>query len=304
MASQVEILGLCSIEINNSGIAIVYMSDVAARKISAYEFYPAPVDDADKNKCHIKKCLLDFVGKYNLKKTNCSWVLDPSQYHISFVNTPKVPKNEYKDAVKWQLKNIINYPVEDTAIDVFYSEEGGSAPSKIYTIVAKKSFLQEIANIIQSCGLQLTAIDVREFAIRNLVAFLAKAGESIGFMSITEDSSLLVVVQSDNVLFVRRMLVGLKRVIADNGKELTIELQRSFDYCASELKQTLPEKLFIQPTKNINEAMERQLAQNLQKEVIMLDLAKIIFCDKPMSIETQECYWTAIGGILRDTAKY
>ncbi len=282
----------CSIEISADGVALACLANSA--KITTCAFYPCQRNDEQ-----LRQCLIDAVLRNNLEKAACSWVLHPSQYHLTLVDTPSVPQFEYKDAVRWQVKDVVNYPLEDVTVDVFYSDEFEKRLRKIYVVVAQSSFLQNIVNIIQECDLQPTSIDVREFAIRNLVTNLALANEPIGFFDITDDGCLLVIVQVDCIRFVRHIPAGFKKSETDNCDELTAEIRRSFDYCTDELKQTIPAKFFMAPSSNNVDNIKQNLAEKLGKEIAVLDLQKIVSFANPIDLETQARCWVAIGGALR-----
>ncbi|EKE01702.1 MAG: hypothetical protein ACD_21C00072G0025 [uncultured bacterium] len=281
---------ICSIEINAEGIAFACAQN---SEITACSFTPC------KDNIQLKQCLMDVVLKNNLKKTTCNWVLHPDQYHLTLVNTPNVPQFEYKNAVRWQVKDIISYPLEDVAIEIFYRDDLEKRPKKIYVVAAQSSFLQKTIGVIKECHLQPTAIDIREFAIRNLVTNLVPENELVGFLDITEESCLVVIVQQNRIQFVRQVPLGINKIKTDNYNELTNELQRSFNYCSSELKQTIPAMFFLPPSAYINPDIAQNIAKILGKEMAVLNLQKMLRFTTPISPETEAHCWAAIGGVLR-----
>lgn len=70
--------------------------------------------------------------------------------------------------MRWQVKDVVDYPLEDTEVDVFYPDESNKSLKKIYVIAARSSFLRGIAGAVQEAGLSLISTDVREFDIRDL----------------------------------------------------------------------------------------------------------------------------------------
>lgn len=283
--------GLCSIEIGTDGIAVAY---VLNSKVITCAFHPYPQSNNQ-----VKQCLTDLVLQHNLKKTNCCWVLHSSQYHLLIVNTPNVPPSEYKSAVRWQVKNIVSYPLEDVVVDIFYSEDLEKRHKKIYAVAAQNSFLQSTISIIQECYLKPIAIDICEFAIRNLITNLVPQNQPVGFLNITNDNCLLVIAQFDRLRFVRHIPVGLKKSKIDNGNELTMEIQRSFNYCSVEIKQEVPTKFFMPPSENTDDNIKQNITKNLDKEISILDLQKTLHFTTPIDLATQARCWFAVGGALR-----
>lgn len=302
--------GLCSLEINSSGIAFAYAKNPTKPEVTVCEFLPfedqSQRDDSQLNNNQIKTLLTNIVSKHNLRLAQCIWMLHPNYYHLTLINTPNVPQTEYKQAVRWQVKDIINYPLEDAAVDVFYPNENEISLKKIYVVTAQNSFLQNIVNIIQDCDLAPVAIDIREFAIRNLISGLAATqDDTIGMLSLVDDSCLLVSVKSGQIQFVRRIPVGLKSLINNNYSDLITELQRSFSYCQLELKQEIPSALFIPPLKlDIDHNnIAQNISNNLNKKTSVINLQTIVTCKTSMDQQLESQCWAAIGGLLRNTIK-
>ena len=284
---------LCSIEINAKGIAIACATNSTDPELKTCLFSPCQ----DNNQ--IKQRLMDIVIKNNLKKMKCNWVLHPSQYHLKLTNTPNVPQVEYKNAVRWQIKDIISYSLEDAAIEIFHPDEFEKRPKKIYVIAAQSSFLQNIIDIIQECYLHPIAIDIREFAIRNLITNLTPENEPIGFIDIVAESCSLIIMQQNRIKFVRRTPFGWQKLKDGNYNELTTELQRSFNYCITELKQTIPTKFFLPPTTDIDNDIAKNITTSLGKKVTVLNLQKLLHFTQSINSETVKHCWAAIGGTLR-----
>ena len=293
--------GLCSIEISSGGIAVAYTPNPTNPEITVCAFQPYQNTEQSGNNNQLKENLEKIVSQYNLKKTLCNWVLHPDYYRITLINIPNVPQSEYKKAVRWQIKDIVDYPLEDVAVDIFYPDELEKVLKKIYVVVAKASFLQNIVNTIQDCDLYPMAVDVREFAIRNLISNLATQNETVGLLNIVDESCLMVLVKQNNIRFVRRIPVGLKNIKNNDYNELIAELQRSFNYCQTELKQEAPVKLFMAPKIDIdlNKNMAQNIGKSLNKEISILDLQKIMSFKTTITQQIESSCWIAAGGALR-----
>ncbi|EKD45547.1 MAG: hypothetical protein ACD_69C00241G0003, partial [uncultured bacterium] len=270
-------------------------------EITVCAFQPYQNTEQSGNNNQLKENLEKIVSQYNLKKTLCNWVLHPDYYRITLINIPNVPQSEYKKAVRWQIKDIVDYPLEDVAVDIFYPDELEKVLKKIYVVVAKASFLQNIVNTIQDCDLYPMAVDVREFAIRNLISNLATQNETVGLLNIVDESCLMVLVKQNNIRFVRRIPVGLKNIKNNDYNELIAELQRSFNYCQTELKQEAPVKLFMAPKIDIdlNKNMAQNIGKSLNKEISILDLQKIMSFKTTITQQIESSCWIAAGGALR-----
>lgn len=291
--------GLCSIEIGPDGIAFAYTPNSSNREISAYGFYPYQFGNQP-DVVRVRKQLLQIVTQHNLNKAQCSWVLHPNYYHLTLIGAPNVPQSEYKKAIRWQIKDIVSHPLEDTTVDIFYPDEPEKALKKIYVIAAQSSFLQKIAQTIQDCGMHPAAIDIREFAIRNLITGFAKQNEIVGSLNIVGENCLMVSVKQPNIQFVRRFPINLQNLKNGNYNDLLTEIQRSFNYCQTELKQETPARFLIPPNAGFDINITQNIAKNLNKEVTIFNLQEIVSFKTPIDQQTESRCWVAIGGALRN----
>ena len=291
--------GLLSIEIKPTGAAVAYSPNPDTKNISFCELKEYE-NNLETDTCEFKEHISKLVLKHHLKKNNCNLVLHPDFYRLTLVDTPNVPRAEYKKAIRWQIKDIISYPLEDVAIDIFNPGETEENTKKIYVIAAQKSFLQKIVNVVQDCGLYPIAVDIREFAVRNLIAELAKPSETIGFLNLTDDGCILILIKERHVQFVRHFPIKLDFLKNNNYSGLITELQRSFDYCQTELDQELPERIFIPPTMDIDNTITQNIEKSLQKETSIFNLRDIVNLETSIDKQAESDCWSAIGGTLRN----
>jgi len=294
--------GLCSIEIGPEGIAIAYTPNQTSPEITICDFQPYQ-NNSQFSPDKLEEYLVKIVSLYNLRKTPCNLVLHPDYYRLTLINTPNVPMAEYKQALRWQIKDIISYPLEDVAVDIFYPDEPEKSLKKIYVIAAQKSFLQNITDIIQKCDLLPIAIDIREFAIRNLIAKMAKQNESIGVLNIIKENCLMVLVKQYNIHFVRYMPINMANIKSGNYNELITEIQRSFNYCQTELNQEIPSKFLMSSKENLDHDIVQNIAQLLNKELAIFTLKEIVNFKTQVNQQMETNCWIAVGGALRNSDK-
>lgn len=290
--------GLCSIEIKPDGVAFAYVASQISPEIVACDFFP--FSDGKLNKEQIRQFIDQIVSSNNLRGGLCTWVLHRDFYQITLMNTPSVPQKEQKNAIRWQIKDIIDYPLEDAAIDTFYPDDPEIIAKKVYVVVAQNSFLQGIVDIFQEYELYPVAIDATEFSARNLLMKVANPDESVGLLDLTEKSCLVITARKNNVKFVRRIPIGYRNASSNNYASLVTEIQRSFDYCKEELNQKKPSKLFLSPQIELDDSLSQIIEDSLGVEVRVIDLKKIVdFKTPPEDGIVYRC-WSAIGGVFRD----
>ncbi len=293
----------CSIEIRPDGLSLAVSSNLESLEISSAEFFPYQ-NSTGRNFEQLKQYLYRAVLAGDLKGAACNWVLHPSYYRLTLINTPNVPRSEYKKAARWQIKDIIDYPLDDVAIDVFYQELSGSVPKKIYMVASQSSRLEEVATIIQECGLHLTAIDIREFALRNLLMIETKTPGSddvFGILDVSDNSCVISLIKDRNIYFVRRFPIVSSKLGSEDYDDLILELKRSFEYCKGELKLEVANNLSVVSNKVLGMGLIKNINDGLglQASYFHLSSQGAINFKVACAKEHEHRLHAAIGGVLR-----
>jgi Tfp pilus assembly PilM family ATPase len=212
------------------------------------------------------------------------------------LKTPNVAKVEYKKAVRWQIKDIIDYPLEDVAVDIFYPQNPrGQAPKKVYVVAAQQSLLKKVAAVIQECGLKLVAIDIRQFALRNLIG----DNQDIGILELADTNCVITFLHNHDIHLVRRFPINVDKLRQGNHEELCEELQRSFDYCMTELEAPIPKKLWLLPHEVFTKGLIDKIGSHLNQSATPINLSDLIKFTTPPPSDQYDHYYAALGGALR-----
>src|SRR5205814_7806519 len=57
--------------------------------------------------------------EHGLARFVCTTLLEPADYQILLVEPPKVPADELKAAIRWKIKDLLEYHIDDATVDVF-----------------------------------------------------------------------------------------------------------------------------------------------------------------------------------------
>jgi MSHA biogenesis protein MshI len=199
-----------------------------------------------------------WVNEHKLTKKSCVSVLPSEAFHLIQVNLGDLPQVERRDAVRWQIRELIDFPMQEAIVDLFdVSPFVGEKSPLTYAVAAHDQLLHQQLQIIKQAGLTARAIDLPEFALRNICSlFVEERGMAI--LLLFEARGLLVVVR-DSVLYLVRVLnVGMDKLIAtaELGTEalieeldaIVLEVQRSFDFCESTFQLPLVSRLLVAQT--------------------------------------------------------
>lgn len=224
----------------------------------------------------------------------CVLTLEQDAYSLLQIEKPPVGADELRQAARWRIKDLIDYPVEDAVVDVFEIpglESRGRAAS-IYVAAARKSELQRRVELIQSAGLALEKISITEMALRNLAVLHTRSHESVAVLQMSDRRGLVTVVR-DGALYVARTLdyglAHLEELAAVAGDDIdaaasrqevydriTLELQRTLDYYDSYFAQPPVQRLALLPATAEMEGLAAYARSSLGLEAAVSDLGGLL----------------------------
>jgi MSHA biogenesis protein MshI len=232
-------------------------------------------------------------------------------YRMVVLPEPAVKPAEMADSVRWSLGTLLDYPVEDAALDWVPIPTLKHAPQRqqhLYAVVAREAVVRQRAETFRQAKLTLSAVDVRETAQRNIAALVEKPGEALGMVTVNAQGVQITFTFEGELYLDRFIEVSLATAIAGDDdsrariyERITLQVQRSLDF----VRRTLPfmpvGRIVMAPLP-APIALREHLMQNIAEPVEMLDLASVFdFSLTPelAAEEAQARYFVALGAALR-----
>jgi MSHA biogenesis protein MshI len=259
---------------------------------------------------------LEKAGKdLHCANYRCTTVLGGGDYQFLSVEAPNVPREELKTAMRWRLKDILDFPVTDATYDVLDIPLDPNAPTRpqqsIFAIAARNSVIQARQKLFTQSKIRLRTIDIPEMAQRNVSAMLEPEGRGVAMLSFGEDGGLLTVSWRAELYLSRRIDVTLAQLLdADHERrhhsfdKITLELQRSLDNFERQFSFISVAKLVLAPSGAAG--LEEYLSSNLYTRVETLDLGEVLDLGGNPELEggaRQQRFFVAIGAALRVEAR-
>jgi MSHA biogenesis protein MshI len=242
---------------------------------------------------------------------SCSTLLALGEYQTLSVDAPNVPPDELKTAIRWRLKDMLDFHVDDATIDVLDIPVDKNAPGRnhsMYAIAARNQLIQQRQTIFEQAKIPLRVIDIPEMAQRNVSALLAPEGRGLAMLSFTEEGGLLTVTYGGELYLSRRIDVPVSQLSqADEGQRnscfdrVTLELQRSLDHFDRQYHFITLSKLVLSPMGE-QTGLAAYLSSNLYLPVeslefdTVLDLSQVQDLKQP---QMQQRFFMALGASLR-----
>ena len=197
--------------------------------------------------------LVELVDKHGWSGAATTLVLPLDQYQVFQMDRPEgVEESELGDALKWKLKDFLDFSPSDAVSDVFpFPKDASRGRGELVNVVAaKKVLVSELVRLVQEAGLELERIDIAELALRNLVCRLDENRRGAALVHLKENYGQMVICK-DNTLYLSRRLDVTSDDLRDAARQesavqsLALEMQRSLDYYESQLGQVPPAMIHL-----------------------------------------------------------
>ena len=170
----------------------------------------------------------------------CATLLRPGEYQLLLVEAPTVPQAELKSAIRWRIKDMLDYHVDDAAMDVLDippdSDLAGRGHS-MYAVAARNEVIQERVKTFEAAGIPLSVIEIPETAQRNISALHEAEGRGAALLYLNHEAGLLTITCRSELYLARRIEIGLSQILGRSAEaraelfgRIVLELQRTFDH--------------------------------------------------------------------------
>jgi type IV pilus assembly protein PilM len=156
-----------------------FLTCVGAKKI------PPGGDKEDVNA--LSETLRTLLREVGLRTKKVRLTVSGSGVHIKRISIPALPRAELKEAIRWEIKNYLPFPVETAEIDFHILNEYVEDNVKkfdLMTVASPKHLVDRTLSIAQAAGLQPTHLDVAPFALWNALLTWAsiRKGETVALI--------------------------------------------------------------------------------------------------------------------------
>jgi MSHA biogenesis protein MshI len=252
--------------------------------------------------------------QHALPRHRCTTWVDPGQYQVVQVTAPKVEAAELRAALRWSIKDTLDFPVEQAMIDVLTIPADGMPAGRdplALVVAAKRQALTERVQAFQAAHVDLDAIDVLEAAQRNIAGlFETQPGRGVALLAFHETDALLTFTRGGELYGLRHIEVKLGALSDPEQREpvferIGLELQRSLDGFDRQFSQVPLERLLIcgHPASH---SLSNFLKDNLYLPVDVADLNQVLDTGRhaaPLAdLTTQHAWYVPIGMALRPEA--
>jgi len=319
--------GTNALVLSEEGIAHACVYRNAGQPPTLQSFHFTAID----NKAETANALKQFVQKNNCENFPVVTTLLPADSTLVMLEKPEVAENELRQAVRWRIKDSLNFDINDAIVDVFEipgQKERGRTPL-VYVTAAEKDLLKQRIQILEDQNLEIESIDIAELVMRNIAELLPEDQHGVALLKLDASKGVITLTQDSNLYLARDIDVGYLSLSSGNtansilGEDpneadglsleegmspdqqrtldaIVLEVQRSLDYYESHFAKPAINSLVIAPLPYEIPGVIKYLAGALGLQVRLLDLNAVLDMNTPMGEEEQSKGFFAIGAALRE----
>jgi MSHA biogenesis protein MshI len=250
-----------------------------------------------------------LLRDYDVSGTAVSAVIGANDYQLAQIPAPEVPEAEMRAAARWRLREVIDFALDDSTIDVFDIPERRDRAAKrnLFVVATRGNVPKSIAMSLKRLTPRLDVIDIPELCQRNLCTLMPQDTKGLACVLLHEDHAQLVLVRKGR-LFVTRRFDFETRLEPDGERSqhhhldagaLALELQRSLDYYETHFDQPAITDLAVAPGSSFSPALAAEISSLTGLRVHPLALDEHLDCDADAHIPEGWLPSLAIGAALR-----
>lgn len=261
-----------------------------------------------------------WVQAHQLKDLPTNFVLTAQQVDTQLVEAPEVADAELARAMKWKVKELIDYDLEDAVFEclpIRGQRERGRQPMA-YVVTASVDVLKAYVACMEESQLSLRSIDIPAMTQRNLASLLPEDKQGVAVLTLYRYGGLLSLTRAGELYLSRELepgytsfaqtesapgdgmaMEGLPPATQSTLDQIVLEVQRSTDYYERYFAQPPINSLVIAPLPNPVPGMIDYMSAQLGMQVREMDLNVLLNLDNPIDRDQQIKCLPAIGAALR-----
>ncbi len=295
--SRGDVLGALVLSEAGTTSATIRKNKSGKPALEQCKFYPlAPGQDIPAN-------LMHAVADQKLGNSACATLLAVGEYQLLMVEAPEVPPSELKAAIRWRIRDLIDFHIDDAVLDVFDVPPSGARAIQehLYVVVSRSAVVKERIEALERAGATLETIDIPELALRNIAAQLEQDAGGQALLYFGADQGLITLTRDSTLYLARSMDIGYQQLqdTPELVDRLALELQRSMDYYDRHFQQAPITSITLCPVPIPVPQIAEQLEQQVGIPVHKLHAGDILEVGASIDDEQLAHCLLAIGAALR-----
>lgn len=287
------------VDFSTAGVAFAHIQRPATQQpyLVHCDFIPAEtgIDLADLLRARLFK--LGLLG------IPCNLVMSPGSYQLILGEAPKVPAEELAEALRWRIKDLVQFPIAEAVLDAFLlPEDSARGTSRMaYAVASQRKNIEVAVAAAKTTGLQLKNIDIPELVLRNLAEACCDTKRGVAIVKLQQGGGSLQIIREGNLYLSRQFSLSYNAGLLDDlpGEALVLELQRSLDYFERQMRQVPPSHIYLCGENVTADKLTPEIRNALAVTINLLDLNSGVQIADAIPDHILSLSLCAIGAALR-----
>lgn len=248
----------------------------------------------------------EWVETHKLNDTPTALLIENGSYMLQQFERPDVPEDELRNALRWKLKDLLDYPPTEAVVDFFNTPEARQKRGDMVQVVAaSRKMLKPRLQSVQAAHLDVQRIDIPELALRNLFSRALTLEETTALLYFQENRGQLIICRDDQLFIARGLDYGTRRLATDEAQfgqwndtddRIALEVQRTMDYFDSHFGLAPVKRVVLFGDHPSLDRLGRHAANVLGVEAEVAGLPRL--CQAELTAPMHELTPLAIGAAL------
>jgi MSHA biogenesis protein MshI len=255
---------------------------------------------------------LQRLGKtLKAEKFRTTTLLAPGEYQTLSIESPGVPREEFKAALSWRVKEQLDFDLDEAVVDGVDMPGSGNAnrAAQAMAVAARKHTVEARVKPLRDADFKVEAVDIPEFAQRNLGALFEQTDRGLAMLAFDADGGLLTATYQGELYLARRLDITFAQLVEAKGIQrqqvfdrVALEVTRSLDHFDRQFGFITVTKLVVAPLPDGLGLLEH-LGQSVYVPVEQADLSRVMdIAGASVTPAEQANHWRVIGAALRAEA--
>ena len=240
-------------------------------------------------------------------------VINCAKSYTNISVIPHMPKSEILEALKWDMKNFLSFPIEEAAIDYEIIQEvteGEVKKLKIAVACCPQETVDKNLKLLKQAGIMPSVFTQYGFSLKNTIGTLCpEESKTTAVLDIGHRFSGLLIFHDKKLLFSRKLPVG--------GRDFTEEMMQSLASVSGKGELSFEEAEKVKkdygivdpegpeaPGEEISGSQFLQLLRpNLEKLSKAIYRSFIYYCEKELNEPVETLLLLGGGGNLKNLTK-
>ncbi len=219
---------------------------------------------------------------------------------IRFFRMPRIPKEEQKNAVKFEAKRYIPFRIEEVASGFQVVEKKGELKLEVIFAASKKDYIDDHLSLLRQGGLIPVALEPACFSILRTLYFTGqiKKIETVAVVNIDSSATEIIIVR-DGIPYLSRTLtltISGTQTLLDS---LLGEIQISFDYCRRIFPGDSVNRIILYGGEGEFKEADESLSKELKIPVVKANPIEALDGKQYFSVEFSIAHGLALKGLVK-----